>query len=492
MILEVLRDGASPIVDRAVDAAEPKTRADILRRRGLAIELSQPRRRGGRDAIAQAECARAADIRCDLQMHSDWSDGGQTLEEIIETGIARGYTHSAVTDHSYGLPIAGGLSMARVEQQHREIDALNAKYQGKFRLLKGIEANIRADGSVDMTYAELARMEIVVAAPHSALRSSADQTARMLGAVQTPRVHILGHPRGRMYGSRPGVTAEWERVFDAAARLGVAIELDGDPSRQDLDYDLARRAIASGCLFAIDSDAHATDQWWYAETALAHATACRRAAGPRDQLLAVIPLAGLGRASHARRVDPSSNRAGVRKPPGRNRLIMMAFGHLGHWGVVSDALRHRPCHLDRRKHGMLARQRSRGRAVAHGSYAPSPKPPSRTSAAYPGRWTSCSPAAMSRSSSATISKRSTRVAWAARRSAPSSIKEGEVVWLQEYIRYRVNGCDHATAMSRVLTQIDGGAAGGICSAPPEGVVNFPPRNDVFDARRDSSRPSTSR
>ena len=219
-----------------------------------------------------------ADIRCDLQMHSDWSDGGQTLEEIIETGIARGYTHSAVTDHSYGLPIAGGLSMARVEQQHREIDALNAEHEGKFRLLKGIEANIRADGSVDMTHAELARMEIVVAAPHSALRSSADQTARMLGAVQTPRVHILGHPRGRMYGSRPGVTADWERVFDAAARLGVAIELDGDPARQDLDYDLARRAIPSGCLFALDSDAHAADQWWYAETAAGPRPAGRRAA----------------------------------------------------------------------------------------------------------------------------------------------------------------------------------------------------------------------
>jgi histidinol phosphatase-like PHP family hydrolase len=89
--------------------------------------------------------------------------------------------------------------------------------------------------------------------------------------VQTPGVHILGHPRGRMYGSRPGVTADWEKVFTAAARSGVAIELDGDPSRQDLDFDLARLAVLSGCLFAIDSDAHDTDQWWYAETALAHA-----------------------------------------------------------------------------------------------------------------------------------------------------------------------------------------------------------------------------
>ena len=290
VILEVLRDGVSTIVNQAVEAAEPKTRADILRRRGLRSNFLSRAAAEAAMRSRQPNAPAREDIRCDLQMHSDWSDGGQTLEEIIETGISRGYTHSAVTDHSYGLPIAGGLSMARVDEQHREIDALNARYQGKFRLLKGIEANIRADGSVDMTYPELALMEIVVAAPHSALRSSADQTARMLGAVQTPGVHILGHPRGRMYGSRPGVTADWEKVFDAAARLGVAIELDGDPSRQDLDFDLARRALPSGCLFAIDSDAHATDQWWYAETALAHA---RLAGVPRDRVINCWPLSRL-------------------------------------------------------------------------------------------------------------------------------------------------------------------------------------------------------
>ena len=290
VILEVLKTGTSPLVDAAVDAAEPKTRADILRRRGLRANFLS------RAAAAEAMRSRKphapsrSDVLCDLQMHSDWSDGAQTLEEIIQTGISRNYTHAAVTDHSYGLPIAGGLPMAKVAEQHREIETLNAKYHGRFRLLKGIEANIRADGSVDMTLDELAQMEIVVAAPHSALRSPADQTARMIGAVQTPGVHILGHPRGRMYGSRPGVTADWEKVFTAAARAGVAIELDGDPSRQDLDFDLARLAIPSGCLFAIDSDAHATDQWWYAETALAHA---RIAGIPRSRVINCWPLSQL-------------------------------------------------------------------------------------------------------------------------------------------------------------------------------------------------------
>jgi histidinol phosphatase-like PHP family hydrolase len=277
-------------VDRAVEAAPPKTRDDVLRRRGLRSNFLSRAAAASAMRSRKAGVPARADIRCDLQMHSDWSDGGQTLEEIIETGISRDYTHSAVTDHSYGLPIAGGLSMERIAAQHREIDQLNAKYQGRFRLLKGIEANIRADGSVDMTVQELAQLEIVVAAPHSALRSSADQTPRMIGAVQTPGVHILGHPRGRMYGSRPGVTAEWDRVFTAAARAGVAIELDGDPSRQDLDFDLARLAIGSGCLFALDSDAHATDQWWYAETALAHA---RLAGIPKERIINCWPLAQL-------------------------------------------------------------------------------------------------------------------------------------------------------------------------------------------------------
>jgi putative hydrolase len=288
VILEVLNTGTSAIVEQAV-AASPQ-RADVLRRRGLRSNFLSRAAALAAMRSRKPNAPALKDYLADLQMHSDWSDGSQTLQDIIETGISRGYTHSAVTDHSYGLPIAGGLPMARVVEQHRDIDALNAQYAGRFRLLKGIEANIRADGSVDMTPSELAQFEIVVAAPHSALRSGNDQTARMLAAVQTPGVHILGHPRGRMYGSRPGVSADWEKVFTAAARCGVAVELDGDSARQDLDHDLARRALASGCLFAIDSDAHATDQWWMAETALAHA---RIAGVPRSRVINCWPLGKL-------------------------------------------------------------------------------------------------------------------------------------------------------------------------------------------------------
>jgi histidinol phosphatase-like PHP family hydrolase len=174
-----------------------------------------------------------------------------------------------------------------IAKQHREIDRINRRYEGRFRLLKGIEANIRSDGSVDMAPDELRLLEIVVAAPHSVLRSAADQTVRMVRAVETAGVNILGHPRGRMYGSRAGVVADWPRVFDAAARSGVAIEIDGDPSRQDLDYDLAHTAVAAGCLFALDSDAHSPRDLAYVETAIAHA---RLAAVPPARVVNCWPV----------------------------------------------------------------------------------------------------------------------------------------------------------------------------------------------------------
>jgi histidinol phosphatase-like PHP family hydrolase len=285
VILEVLQTGTSATVERAI--SESGQEGDIERRRDL---------RGHFLSRAQVLAAlrnkklvgpRLEDYHGDLQMHSTWSDGSQSLEDIVEAGITRGYSFCAVTDHSYGLKIAGGVSMEELAQQHREIDQLNKKHRGRFRLLKGIEANIRADGAVDMEPHELATLDIVVAAPHSALRVATDQTARMVNAVKTRGVHILGHPRGRMYGSRPGVTADWEKVFKAATRSGVAIEIDGDPSRQDLDYDIARGAVAAGCLFALDSDAHSTGELRYAETAIAHA---RLAGVPVERIINCWPL----------------------------------------------------------------------------------------------------------------------------------------------------------------------------------------------------------
>src|SRR5919204_754861 len=196
VILEVLRTGSSPTVERAI--AESGRTVDIEKSRTLRGHYLSRAQVVEALRNTKLRAVRRDQYRGDLQMHSVWSDGNQTLEDIVEAGIARGYEFCGVTDHSYGLPIAGGVSMNQLFEQHREIDRLNQAYRGTFRLIKGIEANIRADGSVDMEPPELRQLELVVAAPHSTLRSTADQTARMLAAVEQPGVHILGHPRGRM------------------------------------------------------------------------------------------------------------------------------------------------------------------------------------------------------------------------------------------------------------------------------------------------------
>lgn len=285
VIQEVLQTGASETVERAV--RESGKADEIERRRALREHF-----------LSRAQVVTAlndnrlsgpalADYRGDLQMHSVWSDGSQSLEDVVDTGVRRGYDFCAITDHSYGLKIARGVSMADVAEQQRDIDRINDAQRGRFRLIKGVEANIRADGSVDMLPDELLRFELVVVAAHSVLRSTADQTQRMKAAILTPHVHILGHPRGRMYGSRPGVSADWDEVFATAVRANVAIEIDGDPARQDIDYDLAPRAVRAGCLFALDSDAHATDELQYSETAIAHA---RIAGVPRERVINCWPL----------------------------------------------------------------------------------------------------------------------------------------------------------------------------------------------------------
>jgi putative hydrolase len=273
VILEVLASGQSQTVEQAVAASG--RRAEVEKSRALRTNFLTRSQVIAtlRDPVPGAVTLR--DYRGDLQMHSVWSDGTQTIEAIVESGLERGYQYCAITDHSYGLPIAGGLSMSSIVEQHVEIDRLNERHRGSFRLLKGIEANIGPDGALDLQPDELRRLELVVAAPHAALRQAADQTERMLRAVRTPGVHILGHPRGRMYGSRPGVAADWPRVFEEAARHQVAIEVDGDPARQDVDHDLARLALDAGCLLALDSDAHGAADLEYAETAIAHARLAR-------------------------------------------------------------------------------------------------------------------------------------------------------------------------------------------------------------------------
>jgi histidinol phosphatase-like PHP family hydrolase len=280
VILEYLDQGSSPTVEKAV-AESGQARAVAARGAMRQHFMSQ----AAAEAILATPMPRVVALeqyRGDFQMHSTWSDGGQTLDRIVEAGLGLGHTCAGVTDHGYGLPIARGMSMEAVARQHAAIDVLNERHLGAFRLFKGIEANIRADGTIDMDDSELSRFEFVVASPHSALRGSADQTGRMVGAVSQRFVDILGHPRGRRYDVRPGVSADWQEVFAAAAARGVAIELDGYADRQDVDWTLAVAALDAGCLFALDSDAHSTEELLFSRMAVAHA---RRAAIPPDRVI---------------------------------------------------------------------------------------------------------------------------------------------------------------------------------------------------------------
>jgi histidinol phosphatase-like PHP family hydrolase len=285
IIREVLESGTSPTVEKAVEASA--RRDDVLRRRTLRRAfLSRAR---VREVLADPHLGGPTldAYGGDLQMHSEWSDGVPTVDAIAEACIARGYRFAAVTDHSHGLRIAGGMSMEEAAEQRGAIARVNARHGARFRLLQGVEANIDATGGLDLSEAEAATFDLVLAAPHSKLRIAGDQTPRMMAALAHPKVRILAHPRGRISGTRAGVVADWDAVFAAAASRGIAIELDGDPARQDLDYTLARGALAAGCLFALDSDAHTIDQLAYAETAIAHA---RLAGIPPDRIVNCWPL----------------------------------------------------------------------------------------------------------------------------------------------------------------------------------------------------------
>ncbi len=264
---ELIHDGRSEFVERMVREAGKEESLAKLR----ALRKNFLSRAAVADILKKRGGPTRAKYRGDFQMHSVWSDGAETLESIVQELLSRRWTCAGITDHSYGLSIAGGMPMAQVVEQHKEIDALNARHRGQFRLFKGIEANIRQDGTVDMTPEELRLFEFVVASPHSLLRKGIDQTARMVGAVSQPGVCILGHPQGRRYNVRPGVSADWDRVFHVAARRKVAIEIDGSWDRQDVHYELAARALEHGCIFALDSDAHSHPEYNFVDIAIAHA-----------------------------------------------------------------------------------------------------------------------------------------------------------------------------------------------------------------------------
>jgi len=221
-------------------------------------------------------------VRGDLQMHTEWSDGSGTVRAMAEGAIERGYSFIAITDHGKKLKIAGGINEQELAEQAEEIKTLNEEFVGKFRILRSIEMNLDPQGNGDMSPDALETLDLVLGAFHSSLRRTDDQTERYLAALRNPNLHILGHPRGRIYNYRLGLKADWERVFAEAARLGKAVEIDCYPDRQDLSLDLVKKARDAGVMISLGTDSHHPWQLEFIDFGMA---AAAQAKVPKEKIL---------------------------------------------------------------------------------------------------------------------------------------------------------------------------------------------------------------
>lgn len=196
------------------------------------------------------------DIRGDLHVHSDWSDGVTPIEELAAAAQELGYEYLVISDHTHSLAVANGLDEGRFQEQKKVIDRLNAR-SARFRVLQGCEVEIGADGNLDFPDEVLARFDVVVASVHTGLRQDADRvTARVLAALRNPHVDVIGHLTGRIIGQREPSAVDVEAVLREAARTGTAIEVNGIPNRLDLDDVHVKRAVELGVTLSVDSDAH--------------------------------------------------------------------------------------------------------------------------------------------------------------------------------------------------------------------------------------------
>jgi putative hydrolase len=227
-----------------------------------------------------------AALKGDCHLHSLWSDGGATIEAMARTARGLGHDYMVLTDHSPRLTVAHGLSKERLDQQLADVATLNEK-MAPFRILTGIEVDILEDGTLDHTDEVLSQLDVVVASVHSKLRMErAAMTERMVRAVASPHVDILGHCTGRLIGKRDQSTFDADYVFAACAQFHTAVEINCRPERLDPPRELLNLAIDYGCYFSIDSDAHATGQLEWQPHGCNRAAEC---AVPLDRVINTWP-----------------------------------------------------------------------------------------------------------------------------------------------------------------------------------------------------------
>ncbi len=198
------------------------------------------------------------ELRGDLHMHTNWSDGLNTVEEMVKACIDMGYEYMAISDHSQSARVANGLTPERFKLQREEIERVRKKYGDKIAVLWSVEVDILPDGSLDLPDELLREFDFVTASIHS--RFNQDNTERILKAMENPYVNLIGHPFGRQYGYREGYPLDFDRVLDKALETGTALEINSQ--REDLDSQHIRQAVERGVKLVVNSDAHSVGQLW--------------------------------------------------------------------------------------------------------------------------------------------------------------------------------------------------------------------------------------
>ncbi|MGH7740710.1 MAG: DNA polymerase/3'-5' exonuclease PolX, partial [Candidatus Eiseniibacteriota bacterium] len=274
-----------------------------------------------REASGEFELARAGrlpqlieerDLKADLHMHSNRSDGRDTLEAMVRGAKARGYAYCAITEHSKALAMAGGFDGARVRKSVNEIAAVRRAVPG-IEVMHGLEVDILADGALDLDDETLALLDWVIVSLHSRLdQPGPEVTARVLRALDHPRVCAMAHPTGRLIGSRKGADLDFERIFERAAARGVAMEINAQPDRTDLNDAHARFAHQLGVGIVIDTDAHAVTQLDNIRFGI---FAARRAGLTREAVLNTRPFAEFQRSLRYLRPDAKTSATASKTAP---------------------------------------------------------------------------------------------------------------------------------------------------------------------------------
>jgi DNA polymerase (family 10) len=303
------------------------TEAEVYRTLGLAYIPPELREDRGEIQAAQRgalpRLIEPRDLQSDLHAHSRWSDGANAIREMALAARARGLKCLAITDHSQSLGVTGGLTPERLRAQRREIDDVQADLGPSFSLLQGAEVEIRADGKLDYSDDELEDLDIVVASLHTSLRQErAAITARLLNAIRNRHVDIIGHPTGRLLPDREGADLDMEAVLQAAAESGVALEINANPARLDLDDAYAKRALELGCLLAINTDAHQPGHFEFAHFGVGTA---RRAWAASEHVVNAWPverlLQWLDERGHRRVHIPPPPPVAVAPPPAKRPKV---------------------------------------------------------------------------------------------------------------------------------------------------------------------------